>query len=370
MIQKEKSTRTQSDKARGKTIWLLSVLLLLALLALSFAGCTGSENLETTSSVELSSNNISSESDDNQPTITVIASFYPMYDFAARIGGTRIELINMVPSGVEPHSWEPSAGDIVKLEQADVFVYNGAGMEHWVDTILSAVSSEDLVIVETAADLELRDGHDHDHDMDHIAVDDHDEETHVNEETDHDNDDGHDHGDQDPHVWLDPLLAIDQMRAIRDAFITADPDGSDYYNDNYAMAKAEFEELDSEFHRRLEKLASRDLIVAHEAYGYLAAAYDLDQIAISGLSPEDEPSPARMAEIIDLAEQRQIGVIFFEELVSPKVAQTIADAVGAETAVLSTLEGLTNEQSSNGDDYISVMRQNLETIEHHLGLGE
>ncbi|NLW12465.1 MAG: zinc ABC transporter solute-binding protein [Clostridiaceae bacterium] len=360
---------TNSNKKRRKvsrsSFLSLTALLLAVLMLIMLAGCAGSG--ATSSSKQDASDVSGTVSADNQPALTVITSFYPMYDFASRIGGSRIDLTNMVPSGVEPHSWEPSAGDIVKLEKADVFIYNGAGMEHWVDTILSAVSSKSLIVVETADGLELREGHDHDED--HEDDVDNEEESHTSEEVEHDLDDGHDHGDQDPHVWLDPLLAIKQMSAIRDAFVTADPEGADFYNDNFTLAKAEFEALDAEFHSRLENLASRELIVSHEAYGYLAGAYDLEQIAISGLSPEDEPSPARMAEIIEIAEHREISVIFFEELVSPKVAQTIANAVGAETAVLSTLEGLTDEQSQAGDDYISVMRKNLETIEHYMGKG-
>ncbi len=362
------NTKIENEAIRPRKLFVQSIAILIAaLMLIMLASCAGSGNQDTQLSGQAEPSATSNEAEDGQPALTVIASFYPMYDFASRIGGSRIELTNMVPSGVEPHSWEPSAADIVKLEKADVFIYNGAGMEHWVDTILAAVSSKTLISLETAAGLELREGHNHDHDEDaeHTDADDHEEDDHAADE--HDSDDGHDHGDNDPHVWLDPLLAIEQMEAIRDAFITADPDGADFYQDNFTQAKAEFEALDAEFHSRLDKVENHELIVAHEAYGYLAGAYGLEQIAISGLSPEDEPSPARMAEIIDLAKSKEINVIFFESLVSPKVAQTIADAVGAETAVLSTLEGLTDEQVQAGDDYISVMRANLETIEKHLG---
>lgn len=377
-----KNSKTKPDTS-NKSLLQLTAIMLTALMLIMLAGCAGDSKQEIQQSGQPESSgqagltDASAENANDQPVLSVVASFYPMYDFASRIGGSRIELTNMVPSGVEPHSWEPSASDIVKLERADVFVYNGAGMEHWVDTILAAVSSDKLISVETAAGLELREGHSHAHDEDaeHTDADDHDEgteghteESHIDED-DHDDEDGHEHGDNDPHVWLDPLLAIEQMEAIRDAFITADPEGAGFYQDNFAQAKAEFEALDEEFHNRFDKLKNHELVVAHEAYGYLAGAYGLEQIAISGLSPEDEPSPARMAEIIDLAREKEISVIFFESLVSPKVAQTIADAVGVETAVLSTLEGLTDEQANAGDDYISVMRANLATIEKYLGEG-
>jgi zinc transport system substrate-binding protein len=290
--------------------------------------------------------------------LRVVASFYPMYDFALKIGGEQINLKNLVPGGAEPHSWEPEAADLISLEQADVFIYNGAGMEHWVEPVLAALQNKELIVVETTAELDLIAGHDHESDdSDHKEGSDADQAGEVDE---------HENEEFDPHVWLDPMLAKQQMNSIKEALIKADPDNTEYYKDNYDRTAVQLDELDREYHEALANVTGRDIIVAHAAYGYLAEAYDLNQIAISGLSPEQEPDPARMAEIIEFAEKSNIKVIFFEELVSPKVAETIAEATGAETAVLSPLGGLTEQQLAQGEDYFTVMRRNLEALKSAL----
>jgi zinc transport system substrate-binding protein len=281
-----------------------------------------------------------------------------MYDFAVKIGGERVNAVNMVPAGVEPHDWEPGAADMVGLESADVFIYNGAGMEHWAEDILESLQNPGLVAVEASAGIPLMEGHD-----DH--GDDHGEEEEEEEEGDHEDD--HEDGEFDPHVWLDPQRAKTEMLNIRDAFKKADPEGAAVYDANYNKYAAQLDELDGEFSDALAAFSGRDIIVAHEAFGYLCAAYGLNQVPIEGLSPDSEPDPARMAEIIEFAAQRDIKVIFFEELVSPKVAETIAEAVGAQTDVLNPFEGPGDDDSGGGDDYFAVMRSNLAALIRALG---
>ncbi|MDR1193217.1 MAG: metal ABC transporter substrate-binding protein [Peptococcaceae bacterium] len=277
-------------------------------------------------------------------TLSVRASFYPMYDFAVKIGGDKVAVVNMVPAGTEPHDWEPAAADIVGLENAAVFVYNGAGMEHWAEDVLAALENRELVIAEASEGVPLLAGH-HDHDDEDEAEDEDEEE------------EGY-----DPHVWLDPARAKIVMENIRNAFTQADPANQAVYEANYERYAAELDELDKTFRDTLAPLPNKDIIVAHEAFGYLCAAYGLNQVPIEGLSPDSEPDPARMAEIIDFARERQIKVIFFEELVSPKVAETIAAATGAATAVLNPIEGLSDEEQAAGEDYFSLMRQNLAAL--------
>lgn len=274
--------------------------------------------------------------------LTVYTSFYPMYDFASKIGGDKVTIVNMVPAGTEPHDWEPTAADITGLEKADIFIYNGAGMEHWAEDILESLSNKDLISVEASKGIALMEGH-------------HEEE-------------GDDDGEEeyDPHVWLSPTNAQLEIKNIKDALVSADPDNKDYYEENYSKYSKELEVLDKEFKDALSVLPNKDIIVAHQAFGYLCSAYDLNQVPIEGLSPDSEPDPAKVAEIIDFAKKHNVTVIFFEELVSPKVAQTIADAIGARTDVLNPLEGLSDKQQAAGDDYFSVMRQNLETLKTAL----
>jgi zinc transport system substrate-binding protein len=270
-----------------------------------------------------------------------------MYDFAVKLGGDKVNVTNMVPAGTEPHDWEPTAADIVGLENAAVFIYNGAGMEHWAEDILESLQNKSLITVEASKGISLMEGH-HDHDEEEA-------EDHEDEEESF-----------DPHVWLSPVNAKAEMENIKNAFAQADPDNKDYYEANYAKYAAELDVLDKEFSDTLSSLPNKDVIVAHQAFGYLCAAYGLNQVPIEGLSPDSEPDPARVAEIIDFAKEHDVKVIFFEELVSPKVAETIASAIGAKAEMLNPLEGLGDEELAAGDDYFSVMRQNLEALKAAL----
>ena len=275
--------------------------------------------------------------------LRVLTSFYPMYDFACKIGGDCIDVTNMVPSGTEPHDWEPSTNDLKNLEKADVFIYNGADMEPWADDLLVS-RSDTLHVVEASENVELRttDG-EHEHAHEHEGAD-------------------HHHGDFDPHVWLDPENAKIEMEAIRDALCAADPENSTVFQSNYEKYAAELDVLDAEFREKLAPLPNRTIVVAHEAFGYLCDAYGLTQVGIEGLSPDSEPDPGRMAEVIDFVREHSISTIFFEELVSPKVAEAIASETGAQAKMLSPLEGLSDEQAAAGADYFSVMHDNLAAL--------
>jgi zinc transport system substrate-binding protein len=269
-----------------------------------------------------------------------------MFDFAQKIGGDKVEVTNMVPSGMEPHDWEPTPLDIVTLENTDVFVYNGAGMEHWVEDVLASLSSKSLITVEASNGITLMEGHGHEHEEGEDHEEDHEEDEHA----------------FDPHVWLSPSNAKIEMENIKNAFVQAHPEDAAYFEANFETWAKELDALDKEFKDALSPFAGKDIIVAHQAFGYLCAAYGLNQVAIEGLSPDSEPDPARVAEIIDFAKEHAVKVIFFEELVSPKVAETIAKAIGAKTDVLSPVEGLSDEQLASGGDYFSAMRQNLKAL--------
>lgn len=288
----------------------------------------------------------------NDERISVYTSFYTMYDFASKIGGDRVELHNLVPTGTEPHDWEPSPKDILSIEKADVLVYNGAGMEDWIEKILSSIRNEKLEVVEVSKDITLLKDDQEEHEEESSS-----EEGQENED---------EHLENDPHIWLNPLLAKKQMEAIKNAFVKADPSNKDYYEKNYVDNAKKLDDLDSEYKEALSKYTERDIIVAHKAFGYLCEAYGLRQVAIEGLNAESEPTPARMAEVVKFARDNNVKVIFFEELISPKVANAIAREVGARTEVLNPLEGLKEEDISAGKDYFSVMRENLEALKKAL----
>ena len=310
--------------------------------------------------------------------VKVVATIYPMYDFVRRIGGDRVAVIMMVPAGTEPHAWEPSTRDMLMLEEADLFVYNGAGMETWAEDILGSVQNKDLMIVEASHDVELirmeeleedhdHDGYDEDHeDHDHDEDDGHDESDHEDHEDhdEHEEDEHghHHHGEFDPHVWLSPKNAEIEMEAIAEALIQADPEHADTYKRNLEAAKNACAELDSAFREELGAYEGGCIVVAHEAYGYLCHEYGLRQIGIEGVSADQEPDAARMREIIDMVGEYGIKCIFFEELVDPKVAEAIAAETGCRTQALSPLDGLSQDDIDAGRDYFSVMKDNLAAI--------
>ena len=169
-----------------------------------------------------------------------------------------------------------------------------------------------------------------------------------------------------PQSWLSPLNAKREMENIKNAMAEADPANAEYYEANYAAWSARCDQLDQAFKDGLSNLAIQDIVVSHEAFGYLCDAYGLNQVGIEGISPDSEPDPARMAQIQDFVTEHQVKVIFSEELVSPKVAQAIADATGARVETLSPLEGLTDEQLTAGEDYFSVMEQSLASLKDAL----
>ncbi len=281
-----------------------------------------------------------------QDKLSVVTTIYPVYDFTCNVAGEKAEVINLIPAGSEPHDFELSTGDMQLLEQADVFIYNGAGMEQFVDKTLAAISNKDLIVVECAKDLELLNAtHSHSHEEEQ-------EEEHEEQ--------------WDPHTWLSVENAMKETETIKDALIKADGDNAAYYEDKYNVYIEKLEELQNLYETELSGLSRNTIVVSHEAFGYLCKEYDLQQEGIEGLTADSEPDSARMKEIIDYCRENEIQVIFFEELESPKVAETIASEIGAETMVLNPIGGLTAEQEEQGLDYIGLMKQNLESLKKAL----
>ena len=276
--------------------------------------------------------------------VSVVASFYPMYDFAQKVGGDRVDVTCLVPAGTEPHDWEPSTADMKTIASAKVLVYSGAGMEHWVNDVTSAADNKDLVSVEASRGVDLL-----------PATGDEDE-----HEDAHEGD--HEHGQYDPHVWLSPANAKVEMANIRDALIKADPDGKDAYEKNYEKYADMLDELDQKYASELAGTASKSIVVSHQAFGYLCDRYGLTQVPIEGIEADSEPDAKTMAKIVDFVKENGTKTIFSEELVSPKAAQAISDETGASLEVLNPLEGLTDEQISAGEDYFSVMESNLDKL--------
>jgi zinc transport system substrate-binding protein len=274
--------------------------------------------------------------------IAVLASFYPLQYVAEQVGGDLVSVDTLTPPGAEPHDLELSPAQVDGVGRADLVVY----LSEFQAAVDDAVDANPPAhVVDAAQDTEL-----------HAAEHDEDGEEHAE-------DDGHDHGSLDPHFWLDPsrLPAVADDVAAQLAEI--DPDHADEFQANAEAFAQRMTELDEEYQAGLATCDSRTIVTTHEAFSYLAERYDLEQVGISGVDPEGEPSPARLAEVGQVVRDEGVSTIFFETLASPKVAETLADELGVDTAVLDPLEGLTDDSQ----DYVSVAQANLETLRTALG---
>lgn len=309
---------------------------MLSAVALTLAACGqgGSDATEQ-------SGNASSENEQ----IQVMATFYPMYDFTRQVVGDEGEVELLMPAGTDSHDYEPSAKDMAKIQDADVFVYNNENMEMWVPSIEATLNDGDVTVVKATEGMVLLPGdddHDHDHDHDH-------------------GDDGHSH-ELDPHVWLAPSLAMKQVEAIRDQLSEAYPAKAAAFAENAANYLAQLQDLHESYEEAFSNPAQNHFVTQHAAFGYLALEYGLTQVPISGLSPSEEPSASRIAELKEFVQETGIQTIYFEENAKDSIARTLASEAGVELAVLNPLEGLTQEQMDNGEDYISIMEQNRDAL--------
>lgn len=258
---------------------------------------------------------------DRTDKLLIVTSFHAMHEFTSAIAGDRAEIQTLIQAGAEPHSWEPTARDMTMLSGADLFVCSGVGMEPFARSLVDASGNDNLVWLEASKDIELLSG--------------------------------------DPHVWLDPRNAVTQHEAICEALCALDPDNSDYYTQNMADVKARLEALHQDFSLAAAEFGTRDLVVSHAAFGYLCSAYGLNQVAISGLSSEEEPSPQQMAEAVQFISSNGIRSIFTVEHASEKVMETLSAATGASVYTLTPFE-------SSDSDYLTAMRENLENLKEAL----
>ena len=256
--------------------------------------------------------------------LDVVASFYPIVEFTRAVAGERARVSALVPPGVEPHDWDPSPPDLARVEKARVLVYNGAGLEPWVDKL---PRGRGLVVVKAVEGLPIRDAG----------------------------------GAPDPHVWLDPVLAQAMVDNIRAGLAVADPAGAAAFEANAQALKGRLAALHQQHEAGLRTCARRDVVTTHSAFGYLARRYGLSVVPLAGVAPESEPSPARLAAIVRFARERKVKYIFLETLVSPRLAETLAREVGARTLVFNPIEGVTREQAASAT-YFTLMEANLANL--------
>jgi zinc transport system substrate-binding protein len=249
----------------------------------------------------------------------VVAAFYPLAFAAAEIGGAGVDVKNLTPPGAEPHDLEVSPRDVAAVRDADLVLLLGHGFQPQLE---DAVGAGDNVVrlLDTPG----------------LGV----------------------HSNDDPHVWLDPVRYAKVVDRIGQAL------GKQSAADNL---EKRLMDLDSEFRAGLADCERNEIVTSHEAFAYLADRYGLEQVAITGLSPEAEPEPGQLQDVVNLVRARGVTTIYFETLVSPRIAETVARETGAKTAVLNPIEGLTEEQAASGEDYFSLMRMNLAALRAGLG---
>jgi zinc transport system substrate-binding protein len=258
--------------------------------------------------------------------LQVSTSFYPMYFLASQIGGDRAQVYNITPAGAEPHEYEPTAQDIARIETSNILILNGSSLETWGQKIKDDVQNKNVKVVIVG---------------DKLAT-------------------------KDPHIWLDPLLFKQEAAKVEKTFVEADPANASFYQNNASQLETKLDNLNAQFEQGLKSCKKSDFVTSHAAFSYLAKRYNLKQIAIAGLSPEEDPSTKRLTQIADIVKQQNIKVIFFESLVSPKLAETIANETGAKTSVLDPIEGITDKQLNAGQNYFTVMQTNLKNLQSAL----
>lgn len=281
--------------------------------------------------------------------LTIITTLFPQYDFAREIVKDKGEVSLLLPPGVEAHSYEPTPQDIVKIRNADVFIYTSEYMEPWAVKMVKDIGSDQLKVVNLSEGLSLIESDD-DHDDEH-----------------HPEADG-----KDPHTWLDPVYAEIMVENISDAISEVDPINAEFYNDNAKDYMEKLQVLDKNFKDVFSKTKSDTIIYGgHFAFGYFTQRYGLKHLSpYSGFSPNAEPTPNKIVELIKKLEDLDVKVIYYEELVDPKVANIIAEATGAKIELLHGAHNISKNELESGITYLDIMYENLEKLKEGLGYEE
>lgn len=296
--------------------------------------------------------------------LKVVVGFYPLQFAAERVAGDAATVTNMTQPGAEAHDLELTPRQMAALGEADLVIHVN-GFQPALDEAIVQAKPKNVLDVATIVDM-----HEMNADGSHVhAEDQHADDQHANEHAEpaaptpqetHHTGDGHDHGDFDPHVWLDPTNMVKITEATASALGQARPDDASTFTANATSLTSELTTLDESFASGLRTCERSEFVTSHAAFGYLADRYHLTEIGIRGLNPEAEPSPARLAEVHQLARQHGITTIFYETTVSPAVAEAIAGDLKLKTDVLDPLEGLSAD--SRGSNYLEVMNANLTAL--------
>lgn len=259
--------------------------------------------------------------EENPERSSAVTSFYPLYFLANEISGGKIEVTNVTPAGSEPHDYEPTARDIALIQESKLLFLNGNGFEAWGEKIKEEVAG--IKVIEVGQGLFT---------------------------------------DNDPHIWLSPGLIRKMAKIVAEEIIKTDPDNKKFYTERAVLLDSGLQKLQVEYASGLSGCRTKDFVTSHDAFAYLAREFGLTQIAIAGMSPDEEPSTQDLVKVVKLAQEKDLKYIFFERLISPKLSETIAEEIGAKTLVLDPVEGISDNDLAQGKNYLTVMRENLTNL--------
>ncbi|MBE0449928.1 MAG: zinc ABC transporter substrate-binding protein [Clostridia bacterium] len=318
---------------------LLTVVIAI-MLVFALSGCES--NIEN---VVAANEEITGEEVEPEEKLSIITSLYPQYDFTRSIVGDKADVILILPPGVESHSFEPTPQDMVMLQNSDLFLYTGKEMEPWAYRLTGSINA---TIVDLSEGIEL---------MDLDA---------------HEDEDEHDDELMDPHIWTDPNLAIVMVDNILSSLKEIDEKNAEYYEENANTLKKALMDLDLEIRETLSKTTSKTILSGgHFAFGYFVERYGLEHMSpYEGFSPDAEPTPRRIAALIETIKETDARAIFYEELIDPKVSRVISEETGIEMLLLHGAHNVTKEEFEAGKSYITFMKENLERLKIGLGYDE
>lgn len=296
--------------------------------------------------------------------LTIVASLFPHYDFARTIAGDYATVTLILPPGIESHAYEPTPKDIIKITESDVFLYTSEIMEPWAHALIESIDANRTQVIDMSTGIELL-----------AAVHDEDEATTeavTKTETETISEEVHEEGEYDPHYWLDPTNARIMVESIKNALVEAMPEQKSVFEANAAKLISELETLDRDFMTAFEKTQSKTILSGgHFAFGYFAKRYGLENMSpYVGFSPDAEPTPRRIADLIDTIESTKARAIFYEELIDPRVATIISEEAGVEMLLLHGAHNISKDELAGGITYIDIMKGNLERLKIGLGYVE
>lgn len=327
--------------------YLVTFILITVLI---FSACTSSSTQTESQILE--------EVEASENSISIVTTFYPVEEITKAIVGNLAEVSVLIGSGIEPHSYEPTPKQIVSLSNSDIFILMDGMFEHVEEELIEA--NPNLILIESTHNLELIDGEDHDHDHE---SEEHEEEDHEHEDESLENShDEHEHEefDYDPHVWLSIHNMESMTEEILEHLVELYPENSQYFEDNAQVYLERLEALEEEYNTTLAVCEHHEIIVNHQAFGYIAHEYGFEQISVAGFSPESEPTPKSIQNVVDEAKEHNLKYVFSEGQMDPKFAQTIANDIGGEVLELNPIK------NSDDENYFSIMESNLKNLK--LGL--